>query len=113
MLLALHSVSHERFEIVAQELRGTWIVRMKQLLARLPKRTLLLWMASHSPTAETRDLVYQDAEARWRAAWGYYPRERWDRIPPLEREQGRAEYLRERPQPRESSRPDPRSGRTR
>ena len=56
MLLALHSVSHERFEIVAQELRGTWIVRMKQLLARLPKRTLLLWMASHSPTAETRDL---------------------------------------------------------
>ena len=51
MLIALEATSKERFEIVAEELRQTWVLRMDELLARLPDRTVLLWMAEAPPMA--------------------------------------------------------------
>ena len=53
MLTALEAVSKERFEIVAEELRQTWVLRMSALLDRLPDRTVLLWMASAPPMPRT------------------------------------------------------------
>jgi hypothetical protein len=49
MLMALEAVSKERFEIVAEELRQTWVVRMTELLDQLPDRSVLLWMAEAAP----------------------------------------------------------------
>lgn len=49
MLLTLQAVSADRFEVLAEELRAAWVGRMKQLLARLPGRTVLLWMANQRP----------------------------------------------------------------
>ncbi len=54
LLLTLHSKSVERFEVVANELRATWLERMKQLLAALPSRTLLLWVANQAPPQASR-----------------------------------------------------------
>ncbi len=49
MLTALEACSPDRFEVVADELRRAWVERMKDLLARLPKRTILLWLAEAPP----------------------------------------------------------------
>ncbi|MEO6298855.1 MAG: DUF6473 family protein [Paracoccaceae bacterium] len=49
MLLTLLSVSQDRFEVVADELRRVWVGRMTQLMAALPPRRVLLWMADHQP----------------------------------------------------------------
>jgi len=68
MLLALHRASKERFEVVAEELRITWVLRMRDLLAELPKRIVLLWLADHRPTARLHriglalDPILVDAE---------------------------------------------------
>jgi Domain of unknown function (DUF6473) len=49
MLTTLEGHSKERFELVADELRRAWVDRMTQLLALLPKRTVLLWMSDAPP----------------------------------------------------------------
>lgn len=49
MLHGLQRVSPERFEVVAEELRATWVARLTALLDTLPTRTILLWFASHPP----------------------------------------------------------------
>lgn len=49
LLLALQSQSPDRFAVLADELRTTWLARMQQLLSALPPRTLLLWTADHAP----------------------------------------------------------------
>ncbi|MGV8988617.1 MAG: DUF6473 family protein [Cypionkella sp.] len=49
LLHTLHAQSAERFEVLADELRSTWMSRMKMLLSRLPQRTLLLWVADQPP----------------------------------------------------------------
>ena len=49
MLTTLEATSKERFEMVAEELRRTWIDRMGALLSQLPDRTILLWMAAAPP----------------------------------------------------------------
>ncbi len=49
MLTTLEAASRDRFEVVAEELRRAWVERMKSLLAALPKRTVLLWMAEAAP----------------------------------------------------------------
>ncbi|MFV0491985.1 MAG: DUF6473 family protein [Pseudorhodobacter sp.] len=54
MLGALQEVSQERFEVIAEELRATWLSRMTDLLAQLPCKTLLLWAASHRPEPRAR-----------------------------------------------------------
>lgn len=50
MLTTLQAASAERFEVVAEDLRAAWVVRMKQLLARLPTRVVLLWMSGQPPS---------------------------------------------------------------
>lgn len=54
MLQALQAVSADRFEVVAEELRAAWVVRMIGLLDRIPGKTVLLWMADHRPEAPGR-----------------------------------------------------------
>lgn len=54
MLRGLQLASVDRFEVVAEELRAAWVTRMKQLLARLTGRTILLWMSDATPPSPTR-----------------------------------------------------------
>ncbi|MDT8854503.1 DUF6473 family protein [Paracoccaceae bacterium Fryx2] len=67
MLQSLQSVSAERFETVAEELRSVWVARMTLLLERLPGKSLLLWLGAHPPDAPgrraelTRDPLLVDA----------------------------------------------------
>ena len=49
MLMTLQAASPDRFEQVADDLRAAWVARMKQLLARLQTKVVLLWMAGHPP----------------------------------------------------------------
>jgi hypothetical protein len=51
MLNTLHATSKERFDMVAADLRKEWVARMQDLLAQMPKRTVLLWMADDAPSA--------------------------------------------------------------
>lgn len=68
LLFALRAHSPDRFEIVADELRSTWLTRMQELLARLPKRTVLVWVADQPPPQVARrasldlDPILIDAE---------------------------------------------------
>lgn len=54
LLMALHSASPDRFEVVAEELRTAWLARMTTLLTRLRAPVALLWMAETAPPAPTR-----------------------------------------------------------
>lgn len=54
LLHALQSRSPDRFEVLADDLRATWLARMKDLLSRLPPRTLLLWLADQPPPQISR-----------------------------------------------------------
>ncbi len=49
MLTKLEATSKERFEMVAEDLRQTWVARMADLLGQLPARTVLLWMSGEPP----------------------------------------------------------------
>ena len=61
MVQTLQSVSADRFEVVAAELRGAWVVRMKHLLNQIRSPTLLLWMAGHTPDPQGTDAdAYSD-----------------------------------------------------
>ncbi|GLS85371.1 hypothetical protein GCM10010873_03440 [Cypionkella aquatica] len=54
MLMALQSASVDKFEVVADELRAAWVTRMKLLLSRLGKTTILLWASDLPPPQPTR-----------------------------------------------------------
>lgn len=54
MLTSLQACSPDRFEVVAEELRATWVTRMKQLLTRLSGRSVLLWIGNNPPPAPGR-----------------------------------------------------------
>lgn len=49
LLSVLAEVSPTKFEIVREELQGTWIVRMQHILDRLDGPVVLLWIADHKP----------------------------------------------------------------
>lgn len=49
MLRSLHAAGPERFALVAEELRGAWVARMASLLAAVPGRAVLLWLADQPP----------------------------------------------------------------
>ena len=49
LLQSLFEAGPERFALVAQELRAAWEARMALLLAGIPGRRLLLWMADAVP----------------------------------------------------------------
>ena len=54
MLTTLEATSKERFEMVVEELRRTWVERMGDLLGQLPARTILLWMADCAPMPQAQ-----------------------------------------------------------
>ena len=54
LLLTLQERSPDRFEVLADELRSTWLARMKDLLSHLPPRTLLLWLSDQPPPHVSR-----------------------------------------------------------
>ena len=54
LLRTLQAQSPDRFEVLADELRSTWLTRMKTLMSRLPDRTLLLWAADQPPPKVSR-----------------------------------------------------------
>lgn len=54
MLSTLQAVSVDRFEVLAEELRAAWVAGMKALLASLPCKTVLLWVANTPPPAPGR-----------------------------------------------------------
>lgn len=54
MLSALAARSPDRFELVAEELRSTWVLQMRRLLTRLACPVVLLWMAGAAPPAPAR-----------------------------------------------------------
>lgn len=57
LLGALHARSPERFEVVRSELKQVWLGRMRLLLRRLGRQTVLLWLrygAGQTPVAGAR-----------------------------------------------------------
>ncbi len=68
MLQTLQSVSVDKFEVLAEELRATWVGRMRTLLEALPCKTVLLWVGSQPPPGPgrradlTQDPLLIDAE---------------------------------------------------
>ncbi len=51
LLRTLHATSPERFAPIRVELRRIWVARMNRLLARIPGRTVLVWIGQRSPDA--------------------------------------------------------------
>ena len=60
MLFTLYAQSPDRFAVLADELRATWTARMKDLMSRLPKRTMLLWIADQAPQSPARGALDQE-----------------------------------------------------
>lgn len=54
LLFSLQAQSADRFEVLAEELRNTWLSKMKTLMSMLPERTLLLWVSDQPPPQTTR-----------------------------------------------------------
>ncbi len=52
LMLGLHRVSAERFDVLATELRATWVERMRSLLRSIPGRKILLWLGASDPPNE-------------------------------------------------------------
>ncbi|PLL11910.1 hypothetical protein C0V75_13475 [Tabrizicola sp. TH137] len=57
MLRSLFEAGPERFGLVAEELRSAWCARMAGLLAGIPGRKVLLWMAE-APPGPPRDVPF-------------------------------------------------------
>lgn len=49
MLHTLQTISPDKFETVANELRTAWVARMRQLLGMIDGKTVLMWVADHQP----------------------------------------------------------------
>lgn len=49
MLLSLQRRSASRFDLIVQELRKEWVIRMRLLLESIEMPTVLLWLAGHAP----------------------------------------------------------------
>ncbi|MFN3723376.1 MAG: DUF6473 family protein [Paracoccaceae bacterium] len=68
LLHTLRTVSVDRFEALVDELRSAWVARMKALLASLPCKTVLLWVANAPPPMPdrrsdlTHDPLFVDAD---------------------------------------------------
>ena len=54
MLRALQATSPDRFEVVAEELRATWVERMLLLLGRITGPKILFWMSDLAPPPPAR-----------------------------------------------------------
>ncbi|MGO4914253.1 DUF6473 family protein [Pseudogemmobacter sp. W21_MBD1_M6] len=49
LLGTLYHQSPEKFEILREELKDAWYARMSALLGKIEGKTVLLWMAGHTP----------------------------------------------------------------
>lgn len=49
MLERLYTLSPGRFETVVEELKNAWLARMRTLIKSVKGKTVLLWLADHSP----------------------------------------------------------------
>lgn len=56
LLLVLKRTNARHFALVCAGLRANWLAKMRQLLAHLPTRRVLLWMADCRPPEEASDL---------------------------------------------------------
>lgn len=54
MLQTLQSVSADKFEVLAEELRAAWVGRMRNLLTALPGKKVLIWLANADPPTPGR-----------------------------------------------------------
>ncbi len=54
LIQVLQAHSPDRFEVLAEELRSAWVVRMKDLLGQLGCPTVLLWLSDVPPPAPGR-----------------------------------------------------------
>ena len=54
MLQTLQTVSVDKFEVLAEELRAAWVARMKALLAALPCKSVILWIGTAAPPTPGR-----------------------------------------------------------
>lgn len=54
MLAALRQHNADAFEVVAEEMRATWVVRMKDLLRSIKAPVVLLWLADQPPPSPCR-----------------------------------------------------------
>ena len=52
MLQTLQALSQERFQTVAQELRHSWVARMRSLIGSIGGPVVLLWFEDHPPSDE-------------------------------------------------------------
>lgn len=68
LLRNLQARSPERFELVAQELRATWLHQMRALMSALPGKVVLIWVGQRPPASPEaalrldRDPLLVDAE---------------------------------------------------
>lgn len=68
MLQTLQAIDANRFDIVAEELRASWVRRMRQVLAGVNTHKVLVWMSDRappppgSPTDLRHDPILVDAE---------------------------------------------------
>jgi hypothetical protein len=56
LLLALRRADAGRFGMVLAILKANWLMRMQQLLAQLPDRSILLWLSDAPPQERAEDL---------------------------------------------------------
>lgn len=56
LLSLLRATDPRRYRLVVAALQQNWVVRMRQLLANLPPRRLLLWLAEGPPPGTALDL---------------------------------------------------------
>ncbi len=58
LLCVLHRMDPQRFRTVVRGLQAYWVARMRELLAHLPPRRLLLWLADRPPPPTANDLSH-------------------------------------------------------
>lgn len=60
LLRRLQEVSSDRFEVVAEDLRAFWVGQMRDLIQRLDRKVILLWLAVSRPPPPGRraDLMH-------------------------------------------------------
>ncbi|WP_299723010.1 DUF6473 family protein [uncultured Tateyamaria sp.] len=56
MLQRLMTVSPQRFEPVADELRTAWVARMRLVLSQIPGKSVLLWASDQTPDEANGDM---------------------------------------------------------
>ena len=63
MLMKLHAISPERFDIVVSELREAWVARMKNMLGQIGPNAVLMWFGRTQMSDEPWDLMMQPLQA--------------------------------------------------